>query len=105
MIDDIRDTSERLANDVVRLTKQVTDLSDESLGISVAGGVRNIQKTDTPIYISNIQSSGCLGRSKQVQVRLACYIYRTFKCCFMVRYNKCTTLFYRKWILQKIKKT
>ena len=40
---------------------------DESLGVSVAGGVKN-QKGDTPIYISNITDMGCVGRTRQIQV-------------------------------------
>ncbi|XP_064635883.1 ligand of Numb protein X 2-like isoform X3 [Lineus longissimus] len=38
----------------------------ESLGISVAGGVGS-QRGDVPIYITNIQPQGALGRSRQVK--------------------------------------
>ena len=39
----------------------------ETLGISVAGGYGN-PRGDIPIYITNIQSDGCMGRSKHVKV-------------------------------------
>ena len=45
----------------------VVQSRDESLGVSVAGGVKN-QKGDTPIYISNITDMGCVGRTRQIQV-------------------------------------
>ncbi|XP_041365381.1 ligand of Numb protein X 2-like isoform X2 [Gigantopelta aegis] len=38
----------------------------ESLGISVAGGLASVHG-DTPIYITNINSAGCLGRTGQVK--------------------------------------
>ncbi|XP_029643033.1 ligand of Numb protein X 2 isoform X2 [Octopus sinensis] len=38
----------------------------ESLGISVSGGV-NSPQGDTPIYVTNIKLTGCLGRTKQVK--------------------------------------
>jgi ligand of Numb protein X 1/2 len=41
----------------------------ESLGISVAGGVGS-QRGDVPIYITNIQPQGVLGRSRQVKVSI-----------------------------------
>lgn len=40
----------------------------ETLGISVAGGVNNPQG-DIPIYVSNINPEGCLGKSEQIQVK------------------------------------
>lgn len=39
----------------------------ETLGISVAGGVNNLLG-DIPIYVSNINPDGCLGKSQQIQV-------------------------------------
>ena len=45
----------------------ILQTSDESLGISVSGGVRNL-KGDSPIYVTNIHPSGCLGRTKQIKV-------------------------------------
>lgn len=44
----------------------ITKDSSESLGISVAGGLGS-QRGDVPIYITNIQPTGCLGRSKQIK--------------------------------------
>ena len=41
--------------------------SMETLGISVAGGYGN-PRGDIPIYVTNIQADGCIGRSKQVKV-------------------------------------
>ncbi|XP_060573716.1 ligand of Numb protein X 2-like isoform X2 [Ruditapes philippinarum] len=38
----------------------------ETLGISIAGGVGN-PRGDTPVYITNINPLGCLGKSGQVQ--------------------------------------
>ncbi|XP_061182672.1 ligand of Numb protein X 2-like isoform X2 [Saccostrea echinata] len=40
--------------------------AQESLGISVAGGVDS-PRGDTPIYITNINITGCLGKTKQVK--------------------------------------
>lgn len=44
----------------------ITKSANESLGISVAGGMRS-QQGDTPIYVTNMQTHGCLGRSKQIK--------------------------------------
>ena len=43
----------------------------ESLGISIAGGIGN-PRGDTPVYVTNINPLGCLGKSGQVQV--ICYL-------------------------------
>ncbi|KAL8579248.1 hypothetical protein ACOMHN_010832 [Nucella lapillus] len=51
-------TKERL----VSLTKDVS----ESLGISIAGGVMS-QRGDTPVYVTNINPAGCIGRCRQVK--------------------------------------
>jgi hypothetical protein len=40
----------------------------ESLGISVVGGVGH-PRGDIPIYVTNLQTGGCLGRTKLIQVR------------------------------------
>ncbi|CAH1785422.1 unnamed protein product, partial [Owenia fusiformis] len=40
--------------------------SKESLGISVAGGLESL-RGDIPLYVTNIQANGCLGRSKQIK--------------------------------------
>lgn len=39
----------------------------ESLGISVVGGVGH-PRGDIPIYVTNLQTAGCLGRTKLIQV-------------------------------------
>jgi len=39
----------------------------ETLGISVAGGLDS-PRGDTPIYVTNINPSGCLGKTKQIKV-------------------------------------
>lgn len=39
----------------------------ETLGISVAGGIDS-PRGDTPIYITNINLTGCLGKTRQVKV-------------------------------------
>uniref|UniRef100_A0A4D5R9T9 E3 ubiquitin-protein ligase LNX n=1 Tax=Scolopendra viridis TaxID=118503 RepID=A0A4D5R9T9_SCOVI len=44
----------------------ITKAPNESLGISVSGGLHGYH-SDTPIYITNIQSQGCLGRSGQIK--------------------------------------
>ena len=41
--------------------------SSESLGISIAGGSKG-QRGDTPVYVTNINQSGCIGRCRQVKV-------------------------------------
>ena len=45
-----------------------TQEPNESLGISVAGGLGN-QRGDVPLYITNMQPNGCLARHQQVKVR------------------------------------
>ncbi|XP_071120941.1 ligand of Numb protein X 2-like isoform X2 [Mytilus edulis] len=47
---------------LVTVTKDPT----ETLGISVAGGLSS-PRGDTPIYVTNINPNGCMGRSKQVK--------------------------------------
>nr|XP_022322951.1 ligand of Numb protein X 2-like isoform X3 [Crassostrea virginica] len=44
----------------------VSKEAHETLGISVAGGVDS-PRGDTPIYITNINLTGCLGKTKQVK--------------------------------------
>lgn len=41
--------------------------SSESLGISIAGGVLS-QRGDTPVYVTNINQGGPIGRCRQVKV-------------------------------------
>ncbi|XP_074659859.1 ligand of Numb protein X 2-like isoform X1 [Tubulanus polymorphus] len=47
-------------------TVQINKEPSESLGISVAGGVGSA-RGDVPIYITNIQPQGCVGRCKQIK--------------------------------------
>ena len=44
----------------------------ESLGISIAGGVMS-QRGDTPVYVTNINQGGCIGRCRQVKVSAFCF--------------------------------
>ena len=47
----------------------------ESLGISVAGGLCS-PRGDVPVYVTNINPNGCLGRTRQVKVIIfSSYIY------------------------------
>ncbi|XP_076451152.1 ligand of Numb protein X 2-like [Babylonia areolata] len=47
---------------LVSLNKDVS----ESLGISIAGGVMS-QRGDTPVFVTNINPGGCIGRCRQVK--------------------------------------
>ena len=42
----------------------------ESLGMRIGGGIGS-NEGDTPIYIANIHPHGCIGKSKQMKVRLS----------------------------------
>lgn len=48
------------------LTITVVKEPSESLGVSVAGGA-NSPRGDTPIYVTNINPNGCLGKVGQIQ--------------------------------------
>ena len=43
----------------------------ESLGMRIGGGIGS-NEGDTPIYVANIHPHGCIGKSKQLKVRLMC---------------------------------
>lgn len=44
----------------------MTKSAGESLGMSVAGGVAS-QRGDIPVYVTNLQPDGVLGRTKQIK--------------------------------------
>ena len=45
----------------------VSQDASESLGISIAGGVQS-PRGNTPVYVTNINPGGCIGRCRQVKV-------------------------------------
>ena len=55
---------------ILKCIFHVQDVS-ESLGISIAGGVMS-QRGDTPVYVTNINQGGCIGRCRQVKVSSSC---------------------------------
>ena len=63
----------------------------ESLGISVSGGV-NSPQGDTPIYVTNIKPTGCLGRTKQIKVRSRLLIFIVSDVNFFVKFLKSISL-------------
>ncbi|KAL4225196.1 PDZ domain binding [Mactra antiquata] len=77
----IRSTSETVCNfdinvpaeKVVPMCRKARELTitiskdvNESLGISIAGGISNT-RGDTPVYVTNINPHGCLGKTGQIQ--------------------------------------
>ena len=55
----------------------------ESLGMRIGGGIGS-NEGDTPIYVANIHPHGCIGKSKQLKVRVMTAINQSD--CFSVMY-------------------
>ncbi len=50
--------------------------SKESLGISVSGG-RGGPRGDVPVFVTNVQADGCVGRQGQLKVTFVCFLVKS----------------------------